>query len=395
MVMPMPHSLDPVIHQMLMQKAEAGRLRARRIVQPLDAVHVEIDGRRYTNFCSNDYLGLMHHPRTIAAMQSSVSVNGVGTGAAGLISGFTTAHANAEASIAKWKGTESAILLPSGYQANQAAIQTLSAIGESYPSGVRFLIDKLAHASLVDAVRGSDKPWRVFPHNGLGKLRRLLSEADSKQLQVVVTESIFSMDGDAADLAALAEIKTKTPYILLLDEAHGSGVYGPGGAGLAAELGLSPMVDISIATFSKAAGCMGGAICASREFCDAVLNYGRAYIFSTSVPASIADAIATAIAIMGEEPQRARRVRDMARQVRSRLQSGGMQIPAGDSPIIPIIVGEEEPAMEKSQKLFERRFLVQAVRPPTVAAGTSRLRVTLSCEHSDSVVNELVEALLK
>ncbi|MDP9172897.1 MAG: aminotransferase class I/II-fold pyridoxal phosphate-dependent enzyme [Planctomycetota bacterium] len=388
-------SLDLLLDELFSQRAQAQQLRTRRIVRSLDAVHVEIDGVRFTNFCGNDYLGLTHHPRIIAALAASAAINGCGAGAAGLISGYTPAHAAAEAAIAGWKGTGASILLPSGYQANHAAIQTVASVGGAKPGRVRFLIDKLAHASLLDAVRGANAPWRVFPHNGIKKLARLLREAEAGQLQVVITESIFSMDGDAADLAALAELKSKHPFVLLLDEAHAGGVYGPGGAGLAAELKLSGAVDISIATLSKAAGVAGGAICASQKFRDAVVNLGRAYIYSTSVPPAIADAIRVAIEVMKDESQRAARVRALAKEVRDRLKTGGLDLPAGDSPIIPIIIGDEAAALRRARELADRKLLVQAVRPPSVPRNTSRLRVTLSCEHTDAEIGQLIETLLK
>lgn len=378
----------------LSRRAEAGQLRGRRAVRPLDAVHVEIDARRYVNFCSNNYLGLTHHPAVIEATRRAAGELGAGAGAAGLISGYTTVHASAESAIANWKGAEASILLPSGYQANQAAIQTLAAIGKTNPAGVRFLVDKLAHASLLDAVGAADVPWRVIPHNGLAKLRRLLSEADPAQIQIVVTESIFSMDGDAVDLIRMLRIKQDFPFILLLDEAHGSGVYGEAGAGYAAELGVRDQVDISVVTFSKSAGCVGGAICSSREFRDAVLNFGRAYIYSTSPAPAAAAGIEAAIGVMRDEPGRQRRVRELAGRVRGKLSAGGVALPPGDSPIVPVIVGEESAALVLSDRLAENGLLVQAVRPPTVARGTSRLRVTLSCEHSDEEVDRLIELLL-
>src|SRR5262245_55646720 len=187
--------------ELLSQRDQSLLLRRRQIVHPLDATHVEIEGIRYVNFCSNNYLGLTHHPRIAAAMEQARSA-GTGSGAAGLITGYTDWHQRCENCLAAWKGTEAAVLLPSGYQANLAAVQTLAAIGESYQIGVRFLVDKLSHASLIDAVRATQASMRVFPHNGMAKLRRLLEEANPGQLQVVLTESVFSMDGDCADLRA-------------------------------------------------------------------------------------------------------------------------------------------------------------------------------------------------
>jgi len=382
--------LDSLLDRELAHLAQARRLRDRRIVRQIDATHVQIDDRPYINFCSNDYLALTHHPRVVGALRDATAA---GAGAAGLVCGFTTHHAHAESEIAKWKGSQSAILLPSGYQANHAAIQTLAALGQS--NGVRFLIDKLAHASLLDAIRASGRPWRTFGHNGMTRLGRLLQEAEPDQLQVVVSESIFSMDGDAADLIGLAAAKQKHPFVLLLDEAHGTGVYGPGGAGLAAECNLRDAVDISIITLSKSAGCIGGAICGSEKFCQAVLNFGRAYMFSTSPPPPIADAIVAAIGVMRDEPQRQRRVRELAVRLRAALNAGGLKLPAGDSPIVPIIVGEESVALRLGEELAGLGFLVQAIRPPTVGIGASRLRVTLCCEHRDGEVDALADALIQ
>jgi 8-amino-7-oxononanoate synthase len=392
----MPDSLNSLLDAELLRLDQSQLLRNRRVVRPIDAVHVEIDGRICVNFCSNNYLGLTHHPRVVQAMGKSVEANGAGAGAAGLISGYSPQHAATEAAIARWKMTESAILLPSGYQANLAAIQTVAALGRSQKGqGVRFLIDKLAHASLLDAVRGSGSDWRVFPHNGMDKLRRLLLEAGEEQLQVVVTESIFSMDGDAADLKALDRMKREHSFVLLLDEAHACGVYGRNGAGLAAELALSETADVLVATFSKAAGCLGGAICGTEKFCRAVMNFGRAYMFSTSVPAAIAAGIEAAIGVMCDEPERRGRLRESSRVFRAKLREGGLNVSEGDSPIVPIIVGSESAAMELSERLLSRQLLVGAVRPPTVPRGTSRLRVTLSSEHTAEEIANLVEGLVR
>jgi 8-amino-7-oxononanoate synthase len=367
--------------QLLTRRRESALFRERQIVHPLDSTHVEIAGKRYSNFSANNYLGLTHHPRLLREINNAAEI---GSAAAGLITGYTDLHASAEATITKWKGVEAAVLLPSGYQANLAAVQTLAAIGEAYPAGVRFLVDKLVHASLIDALRATESQMRVFPHNGLGKLSRLLEEADPQQLQVVLSESIFSMDGDAADLPGLAKLKQSHEFVLLLDEAHGSGVYGADGAGYAAELQLQNVVDVSIVTLSKAIGCVGGAVCCSAVFRDALVNFGRAYIYSTSVPPMIASCIATAIDVMREEPRRQTRVRELARHVRAELSA--MNIPPGDSPIIPIILGSEEAALRAAEKLKEENLLVVAVRPPTVPAGGSRLRITLSCDHSDEEI---------
>jgi 8-amino-7-oxononanoate synthase len=397
-----PPTRTPLLAQMLderlRRRSEARLLRSRNIVHPIDATHLEIAGRRCTNFSANNYLGLTHHPRLVALSQSDA--DGIGSGSAGLISGYTQAHANAEARIASWKGTHASVLLPSGYQANFAAVQTLAALGTTAGPGIRFLIDKLAHASLIDAVRSTGLPFRVFPHNHLPKLERLLSQTENSQLQVVVTESIFSMDGDAADLAGLAALKRRYPFALLLDEAHASGVYGNGGAGLTQELGLSSVADVVVCTLSKAAGGIGGAVCGSQLFCNALLNFGRAYIYSTSVPSWVARMAEAAINIMSEEPWRQQRVRTLAMEVRNRLRASGLNLPQGgeshsDSPIVPVILGDEQKTLEAADRLLSEGIFVTAIRPPTVAPGTSRLRFTLSCQHTDHEIDHLVEQVVR
>jgi 8-amino-7-oxononanoate synthase len=369
-----------LINAALNERSANRTRRMRRPVAVLDQTHLQVDGRRLVNFASNNYLGLTHHPRVIAAFQTAVQHYGVGSGAAPLVSGHTDAHESAESALAAWKGTESAVMLSSGYAANLAAVQTLAAVA----GPARFLIDKLAHASLIDAVRAVSSNFRVFPHNHLPKLRRLLQEADPNLQQVVVTESIFSMDGDAADLAGIAALKREFPFFLLLDEAHGSGVYGPGGSGYANELGLGHAVDLTVVTLSKAIGCIGGAICASQIMCEAVVNFGRPYVFSTAMPAAVAAAVEAAIGVMRDEPYRQQRVRALA----SSLRRSGF-----DSPIIPIIIGDERAALDAAENLKAQGLLVVAVRPPTVPRGTSRLRVTLSADHSDAQVQQLKIAL--
>ena len=381
--------LNDLLEQDLARRATEHQLRSRIPITPIDATHVEIDGRRYVNFASNDYLGLTHHPTVIRAAKAALEKYGAGSGASALVSGYSEAHRSAEAAIARWKGSEAAVLLPSGYQAAHAIVQTLS------PNGVRFVLDKLCHASLIDAVRGSGAEFRIFPHNNLEKLERLLADAPAQQLQVVITESIFSMDGDVADLDGIAALKLKHPFVLVLDEAHCSGVYGHDGAGYAAEKGFADVVDASLVTLSKSAGVAGGAVCGSRVFCESVVNQGRAYIYSTAIPPATASAIDAAISVMKQEPRRQQRVRELALRVRAQLKSGGHQISEGDSPIIPIVLGSEERALNAAAQLREKQFLAIAIRPPTVPRETSRLRITLSCEHSDEEIGELLDALRK
>lgn len=389
-----PSPIQELIRRHLAERAAAHHLRQRQVVQPIDPVRVHIDGREYLNFASNDYLGLTHHPAVTAAMREAIAHDGAGAGAAALISGYTPLHAKAESAIAAWKGTQSAVLLPSGYQANHAAVQTAAAIGQAADRPVRFLIDKLVHASLIDAVRGTGEPFRVFGHNGIDKLRRLLREAPADQLQIVVTESIFSMDGDAADLRALAQLKAEHPFVLVLDEAHASGVYGPNGCGYASELSLENAADIAIVTLSKAMGLMGGAVCTSAELADLLINHARAYIYTTSVAPVVAAGAIAAIDVLQHEPHRQQRLREQARRVRDELKSRGLTVGGlDDSPILPVIVGAPQAALKAGARSREEGILVGAIRPPTVPPGASRLRITLSSEHTDDQIKRLCETL--
>ena len=367
--------------------------RHRRLVIPLDATHVEWQGRRYVNFGANNYLGLSQHPAVIGAAVQALRRDGASAGASPLICGYGPAHESAERHIASWKGTDACVLLPSGHQANQAAVQTLAGVARAFGRGIRFLLDKLCHASLIDAVRGSGAPFRVFPHNHVAKLRRLLEEAPADELQAVVTESIFSMDGDAADLSAMADLKRQYPFILVLDEAHATGVYGPNGAGLAAELGLSDAVHVTIVTLSKAIGAAGGAVCASATFCDALVNLARAYLFSTNIAPAAAAAAEAAISVMQNEPHRQMRVRQLARLAREEFRRYRFTVPEGDSPIIPFVLGSETAALQVADELMARGMFVPAIRPPSVPRGGSRLRVTLCSEHTDEEVESLIRGL--
>ncbi|HEX8523494.1 MAG TPA: 8-amino-7-oxononanoate synthase [Tepidisphaeraceae bacterium] len=391
----MESELQRIAARALEERTSAHLLRRRRTVERADSAHVVIDGRRFVNFSSNDYLGISHHPKLTDAIAASVRETGSGSGASGLMTGYSTAHARAEGLIAAWKGTEGVVLLPSGYQANVAAIQAIAGAAVAAGRAVRFLMDKLVHASLIDAVRGCDQAYRVFGHNDLAKLSRLLNEHESaEQLQVIVTESIFSMDGDAAKLAEIVALKQQHNAILILDEAHGSGVYGPHGNGYAAEVGLTDQVDVFVVTLSKALGCVGGAVCGSKSLCQLVENFSRAYIYSTAIPTFLAAAAEASIQIMREEPQRQQRVRQLAKQVRSTLALEDFVLPPGDSPIIPIMIGTEEDALALSQHLHDQGLLVSAVRPPTVPKGSSRLRVTLSASHSDEQVQQLLSLII-
>ena len=391
---------DDLFRNALNQASARGLLRTRTVRNPSDAIHLSESSASLNaepkptliNFASNDYLGLSHHPRLIAAAHKSLDQR-VGSGAAPLVTGYSSDHVRLEKTIAQWKQMDDSILLPSGYQANHAAIGALTVAAETVGKKVRFLLDKLVHASIVDAVRASQGEYRIYPHNSLAKLRRLLTEKQGEYVDVVVTESIFSMDGDAVDLEGLVDLKKQLPFLLLLDEAHATGVYGPNGAGYAAERGLTEFVDLSVITFSKSIGIIGGAVAASTTLIEAIVNFGRAYLFSTSIPPHVCNVVHEAIAIMHDEPHRRMRVRKLAKDFRGELSALNFEVPPGDSPIIPLILGDEQTALDASLLLKQSGFLVVASRPPTVPKGSSRLRITLSSEHDETDIHRLLSIL--
>lgn len=389
------NNFNELAQKALVQHHSQGLLRTRRQLMSAGGAKVRVNGQELVDFCSNDYLGLSHDPRLAEAVASTATQYGTGAGASALISGYTEIHAACEQALARWKGTEAAVLLPSGYQANHAAIQTLAAVADQSGKSPLFLLDKLSHASLIDAVRGMGADFHTYPHQDYGRLEQLLIRHDNKY-PIVVTESVFSMDGDTLDVEALAQVKRLHPFTLLVDEAHAGGVYGLHGAGWLAERGASHLADVSIVTLSKALGCAGGAICGSRTIIDAVVNFGRAYIYSTSVTPIAAGSTMAALKIVRDEPWRAVRVREFSNHVREQLRHrcpGLTVVGAADSPIIPVILRTEQMAVQAADRLFAAGLLVLPIRPPTVPRGTSRLRITISAKHSDDQIEALIEAV--
>ncbi len=355
--------------------AEIEAAHLRRRLRPIDGAQrpvIEREGRELVNFSSNDYLGLADDPRLKAAALAAVERFGAGAGSARLISGTQIPHLELEEALARFKRTEAALTFATGHAAALGTIPAL--VGERDV----VILDKLSHACLVDAARLSGATIRVFPHNHLEKLERLLGwarENYAKSNVLVITESVFSMDGDRAPLREIVELKDRHGAWLLVDEAHGVGVIGERGRGLAAELGVAGRVEIQMGTLGKALGASGGAICGSRALVDFFLNRARSFIFSTApVPAAAAAALkAVRLLDSGEaEPLRAK----LWKNIRA-FDS------AAQSAILPVLIGDEEAALSASERLLEAGFFVPAVRYPTVARGRARLRATLSAAHSE------------
>jgi 8-amino-7-oxononanoate synthase len=370
---------------------------------------VEIGARRFINFSSNDYLGLANDPRLREAATSAIDKFGVGAGASRLISGTQSPHLRLEGALAKWKGTEAALCFSSGYAAALGTIPALVTKNDVV------LLDKLCHASLIDGAKLSGAVLRVFPHNHVGKLESHLEWAARKhpgRRVLIVTESVFSMDGDRAPLRELVEIKKRFGAMLMLDEAHAVGVIGPNGRGLAAAENLSEEVDVQMGTLSKALGASGGYICGARTLIEWLINRARSFIYSTASPPAIAAAALAAVDFLsspeGEERRFSlwKRIRLM-RELLPRLDVGRSPLSVGrlnnsnqcltlndiGSAIFPLIVGDEKAALDLGAALQSDGFLVPAIRYPTVAKGAARLRITVTAAHEPAQIRDLCETI--
>jgi 8-amino-7-oxononanoate synthase len=441
----------------------------RRHLRPVDAVGPVVDrgGRQLLNFASNDYLGLSTHPHLKRAALDAIAQHGVGAGASRLVSGHLPPHAELEARFAAFKHAQAALLLPTGYMANLAVLCTLPGPGDL------ICLDKLCHASLIDAARFATlqgAQLRIFPHLNHAKLERLLAaggEARSAKSEergarseerrarseergarsqafegldvrsspralrsspraprawaaaprrFIVTDSIFSMDGDAADLPALCDLAQRYDAILIVDEAHATGVLGDSGAGLAEAQGVADRIHLTVSTASKALGGLGGIITGPRLAIDTLVNRARPFIYTTAVPPAQAATIAAALDVIHAEPQRRTRVLELARRLRAAVASiahfRGGTIPNPESriqndqasarhgparweisPIVPVIVGSSEAALHLSAHLESRGILGAAIRPPTVAPGSARVRLSVRADHTDAHLDALIAAL--
>ncbi len=381
------------IHEQLEQLRLRSLFRQLRRIDSAQTPPTKCNGQQIINFSSNDYLGLANDPMLRNAAKRAIDEFGVGSGASRLICGTMGPHLDLEKRLACFKRTESALTFSSGYA---AAIGTLSAL---LTKDDIVIIDKLAHASLIDGARLSGAKIRVFPHNHTGKLESHLQWAEREDPEarvVVVTESVFSMDGDRAPLREIVAMKKFYGAMLLLDEAHAVGVVGAHGRGLADVEGLTGDVDVQMGTLSKALGVSGGYICGSRELVDLLINRARSFIYSTAPPPALAATAMVALDFLespaGEERRRKlwSNIFQFVSALPELLQRMGEE-PA--SAILPLIVGETERAIAAASQLYKRGFLVPAIRYPTVARGSARLRVTISAAHTPDQIVALCNAL--
>lgn len=359
-----------------------GLLRSLESLEGRQGARVRIDGRDYVNFTSNDYLGLCGDERLVRASIAALERYGSGGGASRLLAGGSTVHDELEKALARWIGTERAVLFNTGYAANVGVMQALAAAGDEIFS------DALNHASIVDGCRLSRAKVSVYPHADVAALAKLLSSSTARR-RLVVTDALFSMDGDHAPLASLVELCRTHGAALIVDEAHALGVFDNG---LCAKLGLADAVDVRVGTLGKSLGAAGAFAAGSKAICDLLINRARSLVFSTMFPPSVAAAALEAVRLIESDASLATRLADNIRQLAKGFEQLGFTADE-DSPIFPVIIGEPEDAVRASAFLRERGLLVKPIRPPTVPEGTSRLRITVTAAHTPSELARLLEAL--
>ncbi|MEH6346939.1 MAG: 8-amino-7-oxononanoate synthase [Bermanella sp.] len=371
----------------LNKRREAGLFRQTLKAQSPQGPLMKINGQQYLTFCSNDYLGLANHPQLIESFKNAANEMGVGSGSAHLVNGHTQIHENLELALAEFTGREAAILFSTGYMAN------LGVIGALLDKQDAVFEDKWNHASLLDAGLLSGARFQRYLHNDLNNLQARLERSDTRR-KLIVTDAVFSMDGDCSDLKGLSDLAKQHDAWLMVDDAHGFGVLGKTGAGLCEESNLGPRdVQILMGTLGKGFGTAGAFVAGSKELIEYLTNFARPYIYTTAMPAAIAAATLTSLEIVKSEPQRREHLQKLIALFRVGATALGLNLMPSDTPIQPILIGEADEAIKITDLLKQKGFLVTAIRPPTVPPGTARLRVTLSAAHTEQQVLQLLDAL--
>jgi len=399
----------------LNERAAQGLLRQRRTLDGPQAPHIVVDGKPYLSFCSNDYLGLANHPRLIAALQQGTRQWGVGAGAAHLVSGHSAAHHQLEQALAAFVNKPAALLFSTGYMANLGTVQALVGKGDTV------FADKLNHASLNDAMLLSRAEAKRYRHNDIAQLAALLEQTKTGR-KLVITDAVFSMDGDLAPLPELLALCEQHDAWLLVDDAHGFGVLGEQGrgslfnfksplppfdkGGVSTRAPVSPPFSrrgaggdlnspriIYMATLGKAAGVFGAFVAAEQTVTDTLINHARSYVYTTATPPALSSAVLESLDLIGQGDALREHLRKLIVQLRNGLAGLPWKLMQSDTAIQPLLVGDNQQALELSAKLRERGIWVAAIRPPTVPQGTARLRITLSAAHSAADVARLIEAL--
>jgi glycine C-acetyltransferase/8-amino-7-oxononanoate synthase len=367
--------------------AQAGLLRRPVTVEGAQGPRVRVDGRELLCFCSNNYLGLAAHPALAEAAAKAAERYGTGAGASRLVSGTMTPHRELEDALAEFKRAEAALVFPTGYMANIGIIQALVGRGDSV------FCDRLNHASILDGCRLSRATLRVYPHKDVDRLDALLDRRD-RGTALVVTDTVFSMDGDLAPLPDLVEVCERRGALLMIDEAHATGVLGPTGRGAAEHFGIEPgRIPVHMGTLSKAVGSLGGYVAGRRDLIDLLVNRARSFMYSTALPPPVCAAAAAGLRILRDEPGRRAALWDRAKQLQDGLRRLGRDVGATESPITPVIVGASDDAVALSRRLFEAGVLAPAIRPPTVPEGTARIRLAPVATHTAEDIDHVLDAL--
>jgi glycine C-acetyltransferase/8-amino-7-oxononanoate synthase len=370
----------------------AGLLRRVRALESASEPEVILNGRRVLCLASNNYLGLAAHPEVVDSAADAARRYGAGSGSARLITGGNVLHDELETRLAAFKGCEAALLFSSGYLANLGTVSALVGRGDAVFS------DELNHASIIDGCRLSRADVHVYRHAEAGHLADRLATwrrvAPAGARALVVTDSVFSMDGDIAPLPDIVAACERHGAILMVDEAHATGVVGPGGRGAVAGFGLEGRVGVVMGTLSKSLGAAGGFIAGSADLCAYLRNRARSFIFDTALPPATAAAALSALAIVEREPDRPVRTRRLALRLAAGLRAAGFDVADPDAAVLPVVIGEPDAAMALSARLLELGVLVTAIRPPTVPPGTSRLRATVMATHSDAEIDRATAAFV-
>ena len=384
--MPDAAGLDARLGPQLAELRAKDRYRSRRVISGGHGVHAVVDGRTLLNFCSNDYLGLATHPQVRAAAQAALD-EGCGSTASPLLGGHNRHHRALEDALAAATGYPRALLFTSGWAANLGVLRALLGRDDA------LIADELNHASLIDGGRLSGAQYRRVAHAELDGFQAALAASDARALRMVVTDSVFSMDGDLAPLAELRAMTTRAGASLMVDDAHGFGVLGAQGGGIVEHLGEVVRPDIYVATLGKSLGSAGAFVAGSETLIEYLIQRARSWVFSTAPPPALSAAALAALRIVQGEPERRAHLHALIARFRARAADAGLRVMPSITPIQPLVIGSDTEALAVSARLMEAGYWVAAVRPPTVPEGTSRLRITLSAAHSLDEVDGLVTAL--
>ena len=381
------NSMDATLQAQLNLRREEHLYRTRLNVASGCSSTLSVEGRSLINFCSNDYLGLASHPDISLALKQAADLYGTGSGASHLVSGHSVVHQKLEEQLAEYAGRPRALLFSTGYMANMGAINALV--------GRRDLVlqDQLNHASLLDGGRLSQADFKRYKHVDMASLEQRL-EQSSAERKLIVSDGVFSMDGNLAPLSEISTLAKKHNAWLMVDDAHGVGVLGPQGGGLVEQLGMNlKQVPVLVGTLGKSFGTFGAFVAGSEALIETLIQFSRSYIYTTALPPAVAAATLASLKIVRQESWRRDKLVQLVTRFRRGAEQIGLQLGGSNTPIQPVLINNDAKVMQVGQSLRDAGFLVGAIRPPTVPVGTGRLRITFSADHSEEQVDQLVAAL--